>query len=112
MDLDYLTNKDLLSREMLDEKRKKIKEEMDKEQDQALRAMDSFMAHNPVKLIGRTIDAIKLVQKQLDQGEPAEGAGVFFYLRAIGIMKENLNIPVNLLTNLKNQFETVEIRRK
>lgn len=41
MDLDYLTNKDLLSQEMLDEKRKKIKEEMDKEQDEALRAMES-----------------------------------------------------------------------
>lgn len=112
-DLDYLTNKDLLSQEMLDQKRKEIKEQMDKEQDQALRAMDAFMAHNPVKLISKSIDSIKLVQNQLDQGEPVEGASaVFFYLRAIGIMKENLNVPVNLLTNLKNQFETVEIRRK
>ena len=111
MDLDYLTNKDLLSQEMFDQKRKEYKEMMDKEQDQALRAMDSFMSHNPVKLISKSIDSIKLVQKQLDQGEP-DGAGVFFYLRGIGVMKENLNIPVNLLGNLQSQFETVKIRRE
>ena len=111
-DLDYLNNKDLLSQEMLDEKRKAIKEQMDKEQDEALRAMDSFMAHNPIKIVNKSIDAIKLVQKQLDQGEPAEGAGVFFYLRAIGSMKATLDVPVSLLSNLQNQFEIVKIRRE
>ena len=111
MDLDYLANKDLLSEEMLDRKRKEIKEQMDKEQDQALRAMDSFMAHNPVKLIGKSIDSIKFVQKQLDQGDPAEGAGVFFYLRAIGTMKANLDVPVRLLSNLQTQIENVERRK-
>lgn len=114
LDLDYLNNKDLLSQEMLDQKRKEIKEQMDKEQDEALRAMDSFMAHNPIKTVRKAIDGIELVQKQLDQGEPTMdgGGAVFFYLRAIGIMKGNLDIPLNLLTNLKNQFETAEIRRE
>jgi hypothetical protein len=65
-----------------------------------------------VKLIGGSIDAIKLVQRQLDQGEPMDGAGVFFYLRAIGTMKQNLDVPVSLLGNLQNQFETVEMRKR
>lgn len=86
---------------------------MQKEQDGALRAMDSLMAHNTLKTVRKSIDAISLVQKKLDPGEPIEGASaVSFYLRGNGIMKENLNFPVNLLTNLKNQFETVEMRRK
>lgn len=65
-----------------------------------------------MKLIGGSIDAIKLVQRQLDQGEPMDGAGVFFYLRAIGTMKQNLDVPVSLLGNLQNQFETVEMRKR
>ena len=32
---------------MLDQKRKEIKEHMDKEMDQGMRAIESFMAYNP-----------------------------------------------------------------
>lgn len=112
-DLDYLTNKDLLSQEMLDEKRKKIKEEMDKEQDQALRAMDAFMAHNPIKIVRGSIKKIEDVQHHLNvAGEHDPGVGWFYNEQSIARIQDILDIPKDMLDGLVTQFEAVDRRKK
>jgi hypothetical protein len=113
MDLDYLANKDLLSQELLDQKRKEIKEQMDKEQDQALRAMDSFMSHNPIKIVLGSIKKIEDVQHHLNvAGEHDPGVGWFYNEQSIARIQDILDIPKDMLEGLVTQFETVERKRK
>lgn len=110
-DMDFITKEDLISPDKLDEVRKKIREDMQREQEEGMKAMESFTVYNPKKEISKSIDAVQLVKKQLTRGDYTEG-GMFFTDHGIGILQSNLDISVNLLSNLLQQIENTERRKK
>ena len=111
-DINFISNEDLISQDKLDELRRKIKEDMEREKEDGLKAMDSFMAYNPRKTLSRSLEKIDLVAKQLSQGMPMDGNTVGFYMHGINTITENLSVPRQLLGNLLNQVDNVERRKK
>ena len=112
MDMEYITKEDLISVEKLDEQRKRIKEDMEKEKEEGMKSMDSFMAYNPKKELSKSLDKIELALKQLNQGIPMDGNTVSFYTYGIATISENLAVPKLLIGNLLKQVDNVDRRRK
>lgn len=111
-DMKFITDEDLISESHLDEMRKKIKEDMEREKEDGLRAMDSLIIYNPRKALSKSLERIDLVAKQLSQGMPMDGNTVGFYMSGINTISENLAVPRQLIGNLLGQIENVERREK
>lgn len=109
-DMEYITKEDLISIEKLDEQRKRIKEDMEKEKEEGMKSMDSFMAYNPKKELSKSLDKIDLALKQLNQGIPMDGNTVSFYRYGIATISENLAVPKLLIGNLLKQVDNVDRR--
>ena len=112
-DLDYIENRDLLSEEMLDAKRKEIKQRMEKEMQEGETAMLAFAEHNPLKTLNKTLKGIDTAKEQLDNaGEFSPESGWFYGLHTIPNVQRILDIPKDLISNLILQVERVNARKE
>ena len=112
-DLDYIENRDLLSEEGLDTKRKEIKARMEKEMQEGETAMLAFQLHNPIKTLNKSLNSIEEAQEQLaTAGEFSRESGWFYNIHTIPNIQAILDVPKELLSNLMTQFENVERRNK
>ena len=112
-DLDYIENRDLLSEEGLDAKRKEIKARMEKEMQEGETAMQAFQLHNPIKTLNKSLSNIEEAQEQLaNAGEFSRESGWFYNIHTIPNIQAILDIPKELLTNLITQVNNVNVRKK
>ena len=112
-DLDYIENRDLLSDEGLDVKRKEIKARMEKEMQEGETAMQAFQLHNPIKTLNKSLNSIEEAQEQLaNAGEFSRESGWFYNIHTIPNIQAILDIPKELLTNLITQVNNVNVRKK
>jgi hypothetical protein len=112
-DLDYIENRDLLSEEGLDAKRKEIKERMEKEMQEGETAMQAFQLHNPIKTLNKSLNSIEEAQEQLaNAGEFSRESGWFYNIHTIPNIQAILDVPKELLTNLITQVNNVNVRKK
>ena len=112
-DLDYIENRDLLSDEGLDAKRKEIKARMEKEMQEGETAMQAFQLHNPIKTLNKSLSSIEEAQEQLaTAGEFSRESGWFYNIHTIPNIQAILDIPKELLGNLITQVNNVNVRKK
>ena len=111
-DLNLIENIDLLSEEMLDMKRKEIKQQMQKEMEEAEKSMNALQLHNPVKILKKTASKIQEAQNQLDTaGEFSRDSGWFYNIHTVPNIIRILDVPKDLVGNLLTQVENVESRK-
>ena len=112
-DLDYIENRDLLSEENLDAKRKEIKEKMEKEMAEGETAMLAFSEHNPLKTLNKVLKGIDTAKEQLETGgDFSPESGWYYHIHTIPNVQRILDIPKDLITNLISQVERVNVRKK
>lgn len=107
-DMEYISNGDLIFVEKLDDMRKKIKEDMEREMEEGLKAMVSLMAYNSKKTLSRSLEKFDLIAKQLTHGMPMDANTVEFYLSGINTITEKLSVPRQLPNNLLNLSFTTD----
>ena len=111
-DMDFIENSDLISEEMLDAKRKELKEKMEKEMQEGETAMLAFTGHNPLKTLNKSLTKIEEAQEQLaNAGEFSRESGWFYNIHTIPNIQAILDVPKELLENLIEQVNNVERRR-
>ena len=111
-DLNLIENIDLLSEEMLDAKRKEIKEQMKREMEEAEKSIHALQLHNPVKILKKSVSKIQEAQNQLDTaGEFSRDSGWFYNIHTIPNIIRILDVPKDLVGNLLTQVENVESRK-
>ena len=111
-DMDFIENSDLISEEMLDAKRKEIKEKMEKEMAEGETAMLAFSEHDPRKTLGKALKAIGTAKEQLEvAGDFSPETGWYYQLHTIPNVQRILDIPKDLLENLIQQVNNVNARK-
>ena len=111
-DMDFIENSDLISEEMLDAKRKEIKEKMEKEMTEGETAMLAFSEHDPRKTLGKALKAIGTAKEQLEvAGDFSPETGWYYQLHTIPNVQRILDIPKDLLENLIQQVNNVNARK-
>ena len=111
-DTDFIENTDLISEEMLDAKRKEIKEKMEQEMQEGETAMLAFTEHNPLKALNKSVSKIEEAQEQLaNAGEFSRDSGWFYNIHTIPNIQAILDIPKELLNNLVQQVNNVNSRK-
>ena len=112
-DMDFIENSDLISEEMLDKKRKEIKEKMEKEMAEGETSMLAFTEHNPVKTLGKALKGIETAKQQLETaGDFSAETGWYYNLHTIPNVQRILDIPKDLLENLISQVDRVNARKE
>ena len=112
-DMDFIQDSDLISEEMLDKKRKEIKEKMEKEMAEGETSMLAFTEHNPLKTLNKALKGIDSAKEQLDTaGDFSPESGWYYHIHTIPNVQRILDIPKDLITNLISQVERVNVRKK
>ena len=107
-DLNLIENIDLLSDEMLDMKRKEIKQQMKKEMEEAEKSMNALQLHNPVKILKKTASKIQEAQNQLDTaGEFSRDSGWFYNIHTVPNIIRILDVPKSLVSSLMDQLGNI-----
>ena len=107
-DLNLIENIDLLSEEMLDTKRKEIKQQMKKEMEEAEKSMNALQLHNPVKILKKSISKIQEAQNQLDTaGEFSRDSGWFYNIHTVPNIIRILDVPKSLVSSLMDQIGNI-----
>ena len=100
-DLDYIENRDLLSEEGLDTKRKEIKARMEKEMQEGETAMLAFQLHNPIKTLNKSLNSIEEAQEQLaTAGEFSRESGWFYNIHTIPNIQAILDVPLQCCSTI------------
>ena len=111
-DLNLIENIDLLTEEMLDMKRKEIKQQMQKEMEEAEKSIHALQLHNPVKILKKSVSKIQEAQNQLDTaGEFSRDSGWFYNIHTVPNIIRILDVPKDLVGNLLTQVENGESRK-
>ena len=111
-DMDFIENSDLISEEMLDKKRKEIKEKMEKEMAEGETSMLAFTEHNPLKTLGKALKGVETAKDQLETaGDFSPESGWFYNLHTIPNIRRILDVPKELLENLIQQVDRVNARK-
>jgi hypothetical protein len=107
----YLESNDFLSSEYLDENRKKIKEQMEKEKQSALNEVESIKLLNPLRSIKQLNSGIANIRYKLDKGEEVGGI-VTFNIPGFKMIKGELEELMTIADNMEMQFTNVKERGK
>ena len=111
-DMDFIQDSDLISEEMLDKKRKEIKEKMEKEMAEGETSMLAFTEHNPLKTLNKALKGIDSAKEQLDTaGDFSPESGWYYHIHTIPNVQRILDIPKDLITNLILQVDRVNARK-
>ena len=112
-DMDFIQDSDLISEEMLDKKRKEIKEKMEKEMAEGETSMLAFTEHNPLKTLNKALKGIDSAKEQLDTaGDFSPESGWYYHIHTIPNVQRILDIPKDLITNLISQVDRVNARKE
>ena len=112
-DMDFIQNSDLISEEMLDKKRKEIKEKMEKEMAEGETSMLAFVEHNPLKTLGKALKGIETAKDQLETaGDFSAESGWYYHIHTIPNVQRILDIPKDLITNLISQVDRVNANKE
>ena len=108
--LQLITDEDMLSELKLSGKRQKLKEEIEKEKQNALNEMNAFMSHNPKKVLNKILDYTNVCIKKIS-GAPDDVAGGFYINKLTGgMIVGNLQESMKLTNHLLDQIESRERR--
>ena len=108
--LKTISDEDTLSELKLSEKRQKLKEEIEKEKDNALKEMNAFMAHNPRKLLNKILNDIDVSVRKIE-GAPDDVSGGFYLNKLTGgMVVGNLDESMKYINHLLDQMENKERR--
>ena len=110
--LQVISNEDLVSEIELSEKRSKLKEEIEKERENALNQMNAFMAHNPGKLLGKILDNTVNAMKKIEGAEDDGAGGMYLNKFSSGFIRGNLQEGMKYTNYLMDQVENKERRAK
>ena len=110
--LKVISNEDLLSEIKLSEKRSKLKEEIEEEKEAAQREMNSFMAHNPRKLIPKVADDINLSMRHFQRGDTDMAGLKWFNPIGQNQVLNPLNEALGLLNHMQDQVDAIKRREK
>ena len=112
-DMDFIENSDLISEEMLDAKRKEIKEKMEKEMQEGETSMLAFVEHNPLKTLNKALKGIDCAKEQLEvAGDFSPESGWYYHIHSIPNIQRILDIPKDLISNLILQVNRIDARKK
>ena len=110
--LQVISNEDLMSEIKLSEKRSKLKEEIEKERENALHEMNGFMAYNPKKLIPKIVDDISLSLRHFQKADIDMSGLKWFNKIGQNQVLSPLNEALGLLSHLQDQVEAIKRREK
>ena len=110
--LQVISNEDLVSEIKLSEKRSKLKEQIEAEKEAAQREMNSFMAHNPQKLIPKVVDDINLSMRHFQRADIDMSGLKWFNSVGQNQVLNPLNEALGLLNHMQDQVENKERRMK
>jgi len=102
----------MISEIKLSEKREKLKQEIQKEKDNAENEMNGFMVHNPKRVIDKVIDNIYLSLKLFDRADVDIGGMKWFNEIGQNQVRNPLNEALDLLNHLQDQVENRKMRGK
>ena len=110
--LQVISNEDLVSEIKLSEKRSKLKEEIEKERENALHEMNGFMAYNPKKLLPKILDDMANAMKKIESADDDAAGGMYLNKFTSGFVKGNLQEGMKYTDYLMDQVENKERRAK
>jgi hypothetical protein len=110
--LQVISNEDLMSEIKLSEKRSKLKEEIEKERENALHEMNGFMAYNPKKLLPKILDDMANAMKKIESADYDGAGGMYLNKFTAGFVKGNIQEGMKFLNYLIDQVENKERRSK
>ena len=110
--IQVISNEDLVSEIKLSEKRSKLKEQIEAEKEAAQKEMNSFMAHNPRKLIPKVADDINLSMRHFQRGDTDMAGLKWFNPIGQNQVLNPLNEALGLLSHLQDQVENKRNRMK
>ena len=110
--IQVISNEDLVSEIKLSEKRSKLKEQIEAEKEATQREMNSFMAHNPRKLIPKVADDINLSMRHFQRGDTDMAGLKWFNPIGQNQVLNPLNEALGLLSHLQDQVENKRNRMK
>ena len=109
---DILKTEDFLSPENLDKYHREQLEKLEQEKENALNEMNSYMLHNPKRVIVKSLDSLGMIISKLNKGEDDGAGGVYLRRFLKGNIEAELLEVSKLLSHLEDQVENVERRRK
>ena len=110
--LQVISNEDLVSEIKLSEKRSKLKEQIEAEKEAAQREMNSFMSHNPRKLIPKVVDDIGLSIRHFQKADIDMSGLKWFNGVGQGQVLNPLNEALGLLDHMQDQIDAIKRREK
>ena len=110
--IQVISNEDLVSEIKLSEKRSKLKEEIEKERENALHEMNGFMSHNPKKLLPKILDDMANAMKKIEGAEDDGAGGMYLNKFSSGFIRGNLQEGMKYTNYLMDQVENKERREK
>ena len=110
--LKVISNEDMISEIKLSEKRSKLKEEIEKERENALNQMNSFMSYNPRKLLPKIVDDINLSIRHFQKADIDMSGLKWFNSVGQNQVLNPLNEALGLLNHMQDQVETIKRREK
>ena len=110
--LQVISNEDLVSEIKLSEKRSKLKEQIEAEKEAAQREMNSFMSHNPRKLIPKVVDDINLSIRHFQKADIDMSGLKWFNAVGQSQVLNPLNEALGLLNHMQDQIEAIKRREK
>ncbi len=103
---------DFLSPDNLDKYHREQLQKLELEKENAMNEMNSYMLHNPKKIIIKSLDSLGLVVDKLNKAEDDGAGGVYLRRFLKGNIEGELTEVSKLLSHLEDQVENVERRKK
>ena len=110
--LQLISNEDLISEIKLSEKRSKLRDQIEAEKESAQKEMNSFMAHNPKRLIPKVIDNINLSVRHFQRVDVDINGLKWFNPMGQNQVLYPLDEALSLLSHLQDQVDAIKRREK
>ncbi len=109
---DILKTEDFLSPDNLDKYHRAQLEKLEQEKENAMNEMNSYMLHNPKRVINKSLDSLGMIINKLNKAEDDGAGGVYLRRFLKGNIEAELSKVSKLLSHLQYQVENVERRKK
>ena len=110
--MERIRTEEFLSTENLDKFHQELMEKVRIEKENSLKEMNSFMAHNPKKLLVKALDDLDIITQKIEAGEDDGAGGKYISKFNLGMVRGNMDEAMKYLRHLMDMVENKERRMK
>ena len=110
--MEKIHTEDFLSTENLDQYHQEMMGKVRMEQENALKEMNSFMAHNPKKLLLKVLNDMDIAMRKIEDGEDDGAGGKYMTKFMLGMVRGNMDEAMKYMNHLMDMVENRERRMK